>query len=212
MSLRSLTTLLISAVAIGIIPSCFQSPGLAVEDYDTVLTGYIPGTPFSSYRTFAMPDTIIHVGDDTDKLLGRTYDALILSTIVRNLEARGYRRVLDTLQEVPDVVVYVAGSASSFTSYYGGWDDYWDGYWGWGWGPYYPPYWGPSYGSMTYNIGRINVDMVDRGIAQRGLKNPIVWSGTLSGLLAGTISRSYLTTKLNQMFEQSPYLVAGAVQ
>ncbi len=209
---RTLIALLISGFVLGAVPSCIPSHGLSVEDYDAVLTGYIPGTAFSSYRTFAMPDTIIHVGNDTDRLLGRSYDGMILTTIVRNLEARGYRRVIDTLQEAPDVMVYVAGTASSFTSYYSGWNDYWDGYWGWGWGPYYPPYWGPSYGSMTYNIGRINVDMVDRGFAQRGTKNPIVWSGSLSGLLAGTISRSYLTTKINQMFEQSPYLIAGGAQ
>ena len=211
MSLRSLIAFLISALAFGIIPSCFPSHGLSVEDYDTVLTGYIPETPFASYRTFAMPDTIVHVGDDTDKLLGRNYDAMILSTIARNLEARGFRRVVDTLQEAPDVMVYVAGTASSFTSYYGSWDDYWGGYWG-GWGSYYPPYWGPSYGAVTYNIGRLNIDMVDRDITQRSGKNPIVWSGSLSGLLTGTISRAYFTTKLNQIFEQSPYLLSGGAQ
>lgn len=210
MSLRRLIMFLIGAVAFGVIPSCFPSHGLSVEDYDTVLTGYIPGTPFASYSTFAMPDTIIHVGNDTDKLLGRSYDAMILTTIARNLEARGFRRVIDTLQEAPDVMVHVAGTASSFTSYYSSWDDYWGGYWGWG--SYYPPYWGPSYGSVSYNIGRINIDMIDRGIAQQSMKNPIVWSGSLSGLLAGTISRTYLTTKLNQIFEQSPYLVSGGAQ
>lgn len=212
MSFRSMVMLLIAASVVAFVPSCLPSHGLSVEDYDTVLTGYIPGTPFTSYRTYAMPDTIVYVGDDTDKLLGRSYDALILSMIARNLEARGFRRIVDTLQETPDVMVYVAGTASSFTSYYSSWNDYWDGYWGWGWGPYYPPYWGPSYGSATYNIGRINIDMVDRGIAVGRLDNPIVWSGSLSGLLAGTISRVYLTTKINQLFEQSPYLVTGGVQ
>ena len=212
MSVRRLISLMISALVLGVIPSCFPSHGLSVEDYDTVLTGYIPGTPFASYRTFAMPDTIIHVGSDTDKLLGRSYDALMLSTIARNLEARGFRRVIDTLQEKPDVMVYVAGTASSFTSYYSSWNEYWDDYWGWGWGPYYPPYWGPSYNSLTYNIGRINIDMVDNGLARRGLTNPIVWSGSMSGLLAGSISRPYITTKINQLFEQSPYLVTGGAQ
>jgi len=209
---RSIAAVMITALLATVVPSCVPSHGLSVEDYDTVLTGYIPGTSFSSIRTYAMPDTIVHVGDDTDKLLGRTYDAMILATIASNLEVRGFRRIVDTLQETPDVMVYVAGTASSFTSYYSSWNDYWDGYWGWGWGPYYPPYWGPSYGSVTYNVGRINLDMVDRGIAIGGRTNPIIWSGSLSGLLAGTISRRYLTTKINQLFEQSPYLVAGGVQ
>jgi len=54
--------------------------------------------------------------------------------------------------------------------------------------------------------------MVDRDITQRSGKNPIVWSGSLSGLLTGTISRAYFTTKLNQIFEQSPYLLSGGAQ
>ncbi|MCX6140098.1 MAG: DUF4136 domain-containing protein [Candidatus Kapabacteria bacterium] len=188
--------------------SCYPTHGLAVEDFDTVVTGYVPANDFTKYRTFFMPDTIIHVDKETSQIVTRKYDALILSTIATNMSNMGYTRVTDTLVSDPDVRLYLAVTATTFETYYGGG---WGGYWGW-YGGYYPPYYGGYYGSVSYDVGALAVDMLDRRVVAGGKTGAIVWGSTLSGLVGGGISNSYLTGKLNQMFTQSPYLATGATK
>ncbi len=188
---------------------CYPAHGLAVEDFDTVITGYNSKVDFTPYRTFYMPDTIVHTDIETSTIITRKYDALILSTIAQNLTNLGYTRITDTIAVRPSVWVYLGATATSFETYYAGWG----GYWGWYY-PYYPPYWGgyPVYGTTSYDVGALAVDMVDRTLATSGDKGAIVWGGTISGLAGGGVSSSYLTGKLNQLFVQSPYLATGAAQ
>lgn len=198
----TLGLLAIVVIAVG----CYPTHGMSVEDYDTVVTGYNPATNFSKYKTFSMPDTIIHVGSETDKIISRKYDKVILSTIATNFELLGYRRIIDTVAESPDVRVFVAATGTTFESYYGGG---WGGYWGWygGWYGGYPPYYGGVYVTST-DVGAISVDMVNTKI---GTPTVSAWGGVLSGI-AGGISQSYLVGKVNQLFVQSPYLATGDAQ
>jgi len=189
---------------------CYPSHGLSVEDYDTVITGHHSSTDFTKYRTYYMQDTIVHVDVETSTIISRKYDALILSTIATNMANMGYVRTTDTVAADPDVRLYVAATATTFETYYGG---YWGGYWGW-YGGYYPPYYGgyPVYGTTSWDVGALAVDMVDRKVSIGGNTGGIVWGASLSGLVGGGVSNSYLAGKINQMFIQSPYLETGDAQ
>lgn len=188
---------------------CYPSHGLSVEDYDTVITGYVPSTSFSAYRTYWMPDTILVDEDSRLELADevKKYGPLILKTVAANMDALGYRRITDTLTQKPDVEVYCGMAYGSFEAYY----SYWYPYWGWGY-PYYPPYYGGGYGSTTINVGAIMIDMVDENAQIAGKKGGIVWGSTISGVAGGGVSNSYLSSKINQAFIQSPYLEAGGAE
>jgi len=92
----------------------------------------------------------------------------------------------------------------------------WYCYWGWypGWG-YYPPAWGPGWGwgyptdviCTTYNTGTLVVSMTEPNDAKENTL-PVAWVGILNGLLEGTTTDigNRITTNINQMFVQSPYL------
>jgi hypothetical protein len=187
--------------------SCYPSHGLSVEDYDTVLTGYVSTTDFPSYRTYWMPDSILVDNDSRAELADevKKFKETILSTVAANLATLGYRRLTnaDTLTEKPDVQVFCGMTSGTFEAYY----SYWYPYWGWYY-PYYPPY----YGTTTVTVGGVLIDMVDNDVTIAGKRGGIVWAATLSGIAEGGVTQSYLQGKINQAFIQSPYLQTGGAQ
>ena len=91
----------------------------------------------------------------------------------------------------------------------------WYGGGGW-WGGWYPGYPGgcyycgyPSYGSVTYQVGTVVLEMYDfRRIATEGPPDDMSWIGLMRGIL-GTNSSSNATrviSGIQQAFKQSPYL------
>ena len=183
-----------------------------ISDYDVVYTNYDKAFDFSSVHTYLMPDSVIHVTDgsaDGD----HTYDAQILSTIETNLNNLGWTRLANNGGVKADVVIL----ATANEVLYGSCAAYcWYCYWGWypGWG-YYPPAWGPGWGwgyptdviCTTYNTGTLVVSMTEPNDAKENTL-PVAWVGILNGLLEGTTTDigNRITTNINQMFVQSPYL------
>ena len=57
-----------------------------------------------------------------------------------------------------------------------------------------------------YNLNEIEIDdSDDDGV---GIKVPVVWTGAMNGILSGSDAslQGRITTQMNQIFEQSPYL------
>jgi hypothetical protein len=198
----------VALVAVLGFSSCYDDYSLTTSDYDVVLTRYAPEANFSRYAYFVMPDTIIHLYDVTGPdPITRQYDRQILNLLASNFETRGFERTdTTTLNLFParrDSVIFVlnAFTQDEITEYY--YYDYW-----YGWYPYYPYY--PVYGgSVTYTQGTLIVSVVHPSAGEQRVNGQ--WLGVVAGLAEGSAAeiQSRLNTRINQLFEQSPYLVAA---
>jgi len=218
MKIRTILKLLLvgALMSLGMI-ACYPDGGLeSIEDYDVVITRYNPEYNFGSVKTYAMPDTVIHVMIDTtaDDILTRENDRLILDQVAANMERLEYQRidVPGPNDPQPDVVMIVFASASKWQGYswYPGWWGYW-GYWP-GWGPGYPGY-GPGYpGAVvpySFTTGSLFIEMVEPDNIDDDLKSiPIEWAAGINGLLEGSSAstRARITSRIDQAFNQSAYL------
>ena len=204
-----LTTFLLLLITSGIgLNSCYSDYGLATTDFDIVATFYDDRTDFSSYKTYAMPDSVFHiVGENERDNISREFDSYILSKVADNMESGGYTRILDpeaSGDNKPDLVLYVSVTTSTHSGaiYY---PPYW-GYPGWGW--YYPPYWG-STAYYSYSTGTILLHLGDTD--QLDSDNQIIepqWSANINGLLENSAAstKSRIGSSIDQAYVQSPYL------
>ena len=194
--------------------SCYPDYGLTVSDYDTVITLYDKDANFKK-PTYAMPDTVVHLVDEgtPENDIDRSKDGLILSTVASNMQALKYERVpVDTTAAPPDFVILVGVTSSEnyVRVYYPGYG-YWGG-WGW-WGGYYPGYGYPG-GSATYNYttGTIFMTMIDPDKINGDGTYGAVWGARINGVVSSSSSinvSSRITQRINDAFNQSPYLGAN---
>ena len=61
---------------------------LTTADTDVVASFYDESTDFASKRTYAMPDSVVHVGESEE--ISRQFDQQILGRITQNLQTLGY--------------------------------------------------------------------------------------------------------------------------
>jgi len=195
-------TKLIAVSAILLLAACYPQGPEYVEDADVVYTTYDPKYDFSAKQTFAMPDQIvvdveIEDGDTTVEYMKEVFATPILQTIEDNMEAYGWTRV--DVDDDPDLLLTPAGLTST-TFFYSYWYDWWYGGWGW----YYPPY----YTVSSYTTGSVILTMAD---PKSGANSPInrseaSWVAVMNGLYVGGYNPSRVTTAINDVFAQSPYL------
>jgi len=200
---------------------CYPDKIDYVDEYDVAGTMYDEEADFSSYVTFHLLDTVMHVTEDgeDDPNLSREQDEFILGEIRQNMIDMNYVEMPnpDSLNR-PDLELFVQVMTTDFYTYFSYWYDYWSWYPGWNW--YYPGYpgypWYPSYpwypGGGYYNsysTGTLMIEMLDTDVSDISAEHPgIVWMGLVDGLLTGNTSnsRARLDKQINQLFEQSPYL------
>lgn len=202
---------------------------LTVAETDLVVTVENPDANYSSYRTYALSDTVTDLcsvdpdlglggfsglggsslggrsGDDLpdltcDPIAGRLDDD-ILDAIAENMEARGYQRV--GVDEEPDLAVLV-GAVVRDEWYYlpaYAWCD-----------PYYYYYcWYPTTGYVyQFSTGSILINVIDGASTSDEVDS--VWFAGLRGLYE-TSSEATGPERIREMvdraFAQSPYLDAG---
>ncbi len=187
---------------------CYNDYGLTTAEYDVVATYYKENLDYSSFKSYTMPDTIIHIVQEGEEdELGRDNDALILSLVVENMAALGYRRITNPQVDDPDLGIIIAATSSTNIQVYYNYS--WGGYWGYpGYGYYYPPYWwGPTVDG--YKSGTVFINMADPYEFDQDQKLlATVWLGVINGLLEDTKSniRDRLTKDINQAYTQSSYL------
>jgi hypothetical protein len=202
---------IILGLSIFLLWGCYPQESGYVNDYDIVGTNYDKEFQFSQHKTYALPDSIVSIGDQT--LTGKvvfvdqkTAD-LILNQIRANLNQLGW---VEKDTSVADIILLPSAFKNTNVYYY---YDY--AYWGWYYPGYYPGYgWGyPGYGypypvASSYETGTLFMQMTYRkGIEASSV--PVVWTGIINGLLnVGSSSsvNSRITTTINQAFKQSPYL------
>ena len=187
--------------------SCYPEGADTVEDYDVAITNYDKGADFSSFSTFAIPDTIVYFANDKNAKLDHQFDEQIIQVVTDNLIKRGYTKV-ENPETASFIVTVSAFSNINYSYYIDNWYNNWNWYWGWwpggAFNPYYP--WYPV-SVYAYQSGSVVIDMIST-TARSDNKVNVIWSGIADGLLQGTqqsiINR--VNTQLNQCFIQSPYL------
>ena len=187
--------------------SCYPEGADTVEDYDVAITNYDKGADFSSFSTFAIPDTIVYFANDKNAKLDHQFDEQIIQVVTDNFIKRGYTKV-ENPETASFIVTVSAFSNVNYSYYIDNWYNNWNWYWGWwpggAFNPYYP--WYPV-SVYAYQSGSVVIDMIST-TARSDNKVNVIWSGIADGLLQGTqqsiINRVH--TQLNQCFIQSPYL------
>jgi len=178
---------------------CYPERGQQTS-YDSIYTVRDTTTNFGTATTFAIADSVVHLGEPGDPdTVTRAYDDEILARVRTNLEDAGYTEVLDPTASDLNVVVLV--TSSTFTGYY--WD-YWCSYYGWwyaSWGCYYPGYWY----SYEYQVGTIFLGISDN---RRFLNDraPMVWFAAMNGLMGTGSTLTRIVSAIDQAFDQSPYI------
>lgn len=222
--MKTLNMLGLSVLMSLVLASCYPEGAEYVDEMDTALTHYDENTDFTAFRTFVMPDSIAYICPESEAAtLHRQQDSVILSLVARHFEDRHFIRLseeeVDAQQQKPDFVLTVSAFSNAYYYYEHGysWYDYWGWYPGWNWfnwnGPwssYYPWYpwqWGGWY--HAYNTGTLTIEMLNPDAASEDSKHiPVVWSGIINGILAGSPSYLYqrLEKNISACFTQSPYL------
>ena len=191
--------------------SCYPDYGLTTSDYDTVITLFDNTANFNK-PTYAMPDTVVHFVEEgtSEDDIDRSKDALILQTIENNMTSLGYERVpVDITSDAPGFVILVGVTVTDNYARvsYPGWG-YWGG-WGW-WGGY--PGWGYGGGSVVYSYttGTIFMTMIDPDKINSDETFGAVWLARINGVVSSNLSTSSrITQRINDAFNQSPYLGAN---
>jgi hypothetical protein len=195
--------------------ACEEEP-TSIDDLDTVITLYDSTVDFGRFLTYAMPDSIVHVGGGTTRRLSRRFDRMILDEIAAQMSAAGYVRVTDPQAARPDLVVLAGATSSAHVAYVTYPGDYWDWWYGWdwwlpldaSWGFYYP--WYPSSTvTYVYRTGTLLIDMFDPRTRDDGLRLiGSLWVGALNGVLDGddVALATRVQDGIGRAFEQSPYL------
>ena len=200
--LRSLIWPGIIALLIIVVPvvfySCYPGEINSTEETDMVVTLFDQKANFSAFQTFAMPDTVVHVGDDQGSgNISRQYDTQILNRIRQNLQQLGYTEEANPAQA--DVLVVALGANTTWVSG--------SCYWSWGYWYPYPGYCYPV--AYSYTTGTIVMVMADPKMTTQ---SDALWFASINGLVSesgvGDIS-SRINKNIDQAFDQSPYLGAG---
>jgi len=202
---------------------CYPSESLLTEEFDTIISVYDTEQDFSKFQTYAIPDTVIQIGDSTssdyiDLELTQEEMDKIINQIRQNMAAYGYIEILPDstgfLPQEPDVVIFVEALAQRRTQIWvlppGGWWGGWWGWPGWGWGPGWGGWGPPVIGASSFSVGTLYVDYADVQNSVPGEdppKIPVPWVGALNGLLVKPRNiDNRILPGIDQMFNQSPYL------
>lgn len=186
-----------------------------------VTTFFDPSFNFTALRTFAMPDTVMHLSPviGTPTPVSRQNDNTVLNQVRQNFLARGYTEITNPRSVRPDFMVLVGATAVqnhvAFVSY--SWFSTWGFYEGWNsvssafdqtWGIIYP--WASVSGVRSYERGTIIVDLIPVLMVQpldRSIR--AAWSGVAAAILNGSVPPSAIDNAIDEMFRQSPYLRSG---
>ena len=191
------------------VSSCTKDPmnNLSEEESRIYITNRDNSVNFASYKTYSIADSVSVI--DNNSFAGQqatAADLQALAAVRSALESRGYVRV-DRSQS-PDLGVNASRLYNTTTNvvnlsdYWGSYGGYYDPFY-WGYGGYgygYPSY----YGLVESTEAMLSVDLLDLKNAAANRTIRVIWNGLIRG--SGVFSSSALTTGVQALFEQSPYL------
>ncbi len=189
------------------VASCSWGPGDLDETQDQILTiAYkSPEANFANYKTFAISDSMAVVIDGSKKRVKNEESEKVYNLIVQNLQRLGYTET-ETTQN-PNLLVDLGYIQSTKTTVYPGYWSDWDWWWEtihYPWYPWYPyyPYPMPTIVN-SYTTGSLIIEMADVTRSQQQ-NVPIVWHGTIRGILNGKHTEAQLVKAVNEVFTILP--------
>jgi len=205
--------LIVAVAVLAMLAGCYPGGPEFVNELDLVYTNYDDSYDFTSRATYALPEGVIEIDDDNfpgagsdqPEFIDPEYSERILNRVRQNMNTYGYTEVDE--DEDPDFV-FLASAMSTTNLYY-----FYDPSWWWWYYPGWGPGWGWGYPGYTpgyvtgYTSGTILLQISDpNGIS--GNEVPIVWTGTMNGLLQGSDASilSRIDVAIDQAFSQSTYL------
>lgn len=206
------------SAAVLTVAACYPGDITGVQDTDVVVTIH-SDNDFSQYVTYAMPDTVVDVCENSDDAecdnaqdVDHSHDDRILEQIADRMERYDYQRIpIDEVDEnnLPDLFVLVSVSATERTV-----GSVWWPWWGWGgWWPGWGPGWGPGYPVVSvtrWTQGTLEITMIDPVDADpdQEIFN-VQWDAILTGVLSSAnapIDTTRVNRGIQQAFDQSTYL------
>jgi hypothetical protein len=209
MKTKNLIFIIIAGVFI--LSSCTKYPptdSRLTEDL-VVYTKYDIHTDYSSYKTYAVPDSIGYITTKDSIKVMNSYTKALISAIDANMKSRHFSKVLPN--ENPDLGFnIVAVKTVNVTTYSPGW--YWGypgyypvDYWGYPgydyWYPYYPTY------ITSYSSGTVVIELIDLKNVSADQKVYIRWDVYIRALLTGSHTLSDVSNSVDQAFIQTPAIV-----
>lgn len=188
--------------------SKYPPDSVTTEENDMIGSLYDQSADFSSYKTFAIVDTVLSIRREDGKPIPDTsvsrFNDRIIKQIADGMIVKGYTRVSkDSTPDLGiDVSIIVDENIGSYT-YWGGYP----GYWGW----YGYSYW-YSYPTTTYyryEQGTLVMNMIDiKNKDDVSKELPVIWNNIAAGLVSDNVNYNYsrIERAINTMFEQSPYV------
>jgi len=183
-----------------LLTSCYPGDPISPSDTDVVTTFKNSAADFSSKFSYAMPDSVIHLGKDGPvESESPAIDQQILSAVERNMAAAGY-----TPEANPDQADVLVVAVVRTTQWVTG------GCYPWYWGYYYP-YPGYCYPvAYTYETGSLLIIMVDPERSGEIDPREALWISGINGLLSSSSNTAArINSNVDQAFKQSPYLSDG---
>jgi hypothetical protein len=206
---RMIGWVVLAFAGLATVSSCTKDPmnNLSEEESRIYITNRDSSVNFGSYRTYSIADSVSVINNNSFAGQQATpADLQALAAVRSALESRGYVRV-DRSQS-PDLGVNVSRMYNTTTNvvdlydYWGGYGGYYDPYY-WGYGGYgygYPS----SYGLVESTEAMLSVDLLDLKNASAYRTIRVIWNGLIRG--SGTFGSSAITSGIQALFEQSPYL------
>ena len=202
-----------------LLASCQKDPDMSKLDNDfLVFTNHDKDAKFESFTTFYIPDSVLVIGTSEKPQFWTANEADdIITTLVNNMESRGFKRTLDKDNADLGLQVSYVQSTQYFADYN---DGYNSPYWWWNYPGYWSPgYWGPGWGNWyypypvvySYSVGSLLTELVDLdapAASKADAKLPVLWTAYMSGLLSGSdkFDTQLAVRAIEQAFVQSPYV------
>ena len=202
-----------------LLASCQKDPDMSKLDNDfLVFTNHDKDAKFESFTTFYIPDSVLVIGTSEKPQFWTANEADdIITTLVNNMESRGFKRTLDKDNADLGLQVSYVQSTQYFADYN---DGYNYPYWWWNYPGYWSPgYWGPGWGNWyypypvvySYSVGSLLTELVDLdapAASKADTKLPVLWTAYMSGLLSGSdkFDTQLAVRAIEQAFVQSPYV------
>ena len=197
----------LAAMAVVVVAAACDVTEPGESPFGSVITLVDSGTSLKSARTFALPDTIVEVGNSAFSI-DHSHDSEVIARVREHFVALGWTEVSGE-GATPDVLVLNAAATRIETGVaYGGWYDAWGylPYWGTMDGSWW---WGMPAGAVTYSFpaGTLITVMVDlRAPRESDKQIPVLWASAIDGVVNGSATVSRVLAGVDQAFEQSPYL------
>ncbi|GAB3905939.1 hypothetical protein GCM10028803_37550 [Larkinella knui] len=195
----------------GGISSCRPDPidNLTPEESQVFITNHDRSVNFANYRTFSLPDSVVEVVNDQQRVSMAGMEPQFLDRLAQELTSRGYQRVSRNANPDLGVAVlrinnsYLGVTSMPYSPYY---LDYWGygglgGLGGYGYGYGYPSYYSFYEVSDTYWM----IQLVDlRNPNRTDQKLNVIWQAQIRG--SGIFDETSVNSILSNVFQQSAYL------